>query len=157
MPTTMTSHRDAARAWESLLRAQSALMRQFESQGDFEPVSAREYDVLYHLSLAPAEGLRVSGLAQAALLPQPSLSRVVERLEGRGFVQRLPASEDGRGVMVALTAVGAATQRRVGARHVRSIHAVVASALDSDEARELTRLCEALLAGLGRGEAGTLR
>src|SRR5699024_10224474 len=42
--------RAANDAWESLLRAQATLMGGFEAGGDFDPLSAREYDVLYHLS-----------------------------------------------------------------------------------------------------------
>jgi hypothetical protein len=76
----------AAEAWESLFRTQVALMRRFESDGDFAPLRPREYDVLFTLSLAGGRRLRLRDLNDQVFMTQPSLSRMVDRLEGRGLV-----------------------------------------------------------------------
>ncbi|WP_127573032.1 MarR family winged helix-turn-helix transcriptional regulator [Georgenia faecalis] len=136
--------RAAAEAWEELFRAQVALMRRFEHDGDFEPLATREYDVLFQLSLAPAGALRMRELNERILLSQPSLSRMVDRLAGRGLVRRAAAPGDGRGVVVELTAEGAELQHHIGRRHVRSIRRYVGGALDEAELAELARLTRKL-------------
>ena len=83
-------------------------------------------------------------LAAESLLTQPSLSRLVERLERRGLVARSPASDDGRGVVVTLTEQGAREQRAIGRRHVEQIHRLVGGALDADDLATLRRLTDAL-------------
>lgn len=85
-------------------------------------------------------GLRLGALAEVAYLPQPSMSRLVERLERRGLLERRPCPGDGRGVLVALTPAGAALQREIGRRHVRSIRSAMTAALDAEELRTLTTL-----------------
>ena len=134
------STRVAAEAWESLFRAQVTLMRRFENGGDFAPLRSREYDVLFTLSLAEGGRMRLRDLNEQIFMSQPSLSRMVERLEVRGLVRRDPAPEDARGVVVTLTDEGAAMQRHVGRQHVRSIRRYVGGALNEDELRTLTDL-----------------
>ncbi len=136
----------AAEAWESLFRTQVALMRRFESDGDFAPLRPREYDVLFTLSLAGDRRLRLRDLNDQVFMSQPSLSRMVDRLERRGLVVREPAPDDARGVLVSLTDPGLALQRQVGRQHVRSIARYVGGALDEDELRTLTELTSKLRA-----------
>ncbi|WHP17153.1 MarR family transcriptional regulator [Cellulomonas sp. ES6] len=148
--------RAAATAWEELFRAQVAIMRRLQRDPIWDRISLREYDVLFTLSTAP-DGLRLRDLGESSLLSQPSLSRMVERLEDSGWVRRAPAPEDGRGVVVALTDAGAALQREVGRRHVQAIAHYVGGALPAEDLAELTRVAGALrgaqagIADLDRG------
>ncbi|MEE6296140.1 MarR family winged helix-turn-helix transcriptional regulator [Georgenia wangjunii] len=136
--------RAAAEAWEELFRAQVTLMRRFERDGNFEPLATREYDVLFQLSLGTGEGMRMRELNELILLSQPSLSRMVDRLSAKGLVRRVPAPDDARGVLVALTAAGAELQQTIGRAHVRSIRRYVGGALGEDELAELGRLARKL-------------
>src|SRR5690606_33455707 len=132
--------RIAAEAWESLFRAQVTLMRRFEASGDFAPLRTREYDVLFTLSRADGGRMRLRDLNENILITQPSMSRMVERLEQRGLVHRERAGDDARGLIVSLTDSGLALQRSIARRHVRSIRRHVGGALTEDELRTLTRL-----------------
>ena len=107
-------------AWEALLSAHAALMKQFAAEDIWEEVSMREYDVLYTLSKCP-EPLRISELNRHVLLSQPALSRLVDRLAERGLVARQADPADGRGVRLALTErrPGAAAPGRAPARPQR--------------------------------------
>ncbi|GAA4432523.1 hypothetical protein GCM10023169_38340 [Georgenia halophila] len=134
------SARLAAEAWESLFRAQVTLMRRFEENDDFAPLRAREYDVLFTLSRAKGGRLRLRELNEKILISQPSMSRMVERLEQRGLVRRERADDDARGVVVSLTEDGAELQRAIGRRHVRSIRQHVGGALTQEELRTLMHL-----------------
>lgn len=136
----MSTARLSAETWESLLRAQVTLMRRFERAGDFAPLRAREYDVLFQLSKEPGGALRLRELNERIMLTQPSLSRMIERLESKDLVRRDPAPDDARGLLVRLTPTGAELQRQVGRRHVRSIQRYVGGALDEQELRTLAEL-----------------
>jgi len=134
----------AAESWEALFRAQSALLRRFAADDVWDPISLREYDVLFTLSRCPDHRARLRDLNREVLLSQPSLSRMVERMEAAGLVSREPDRADGRGTVVVLTSAGAAMQRTVGRRHAASIRRYVGPALDDDELRTLRRLCDKL-------------
>ncbi|NYI57618.1 MarR family winged helix-turn-helix transcriptional regulator [Cellulomonas soli] len=139
-PTT----REAAEAWESLFRAQVALMRRFQRTDVWGDLSIREYDVLFTLAGCPGRTARLRELAESSLLTQPSLSRLVERLERDGLVRRGPVEGDARGVAVTLTADGERVQREIGRRHVRTIRALVGGALDAQELATLRALSDKL-------------
>ena len=138
----------AAETWESLFRAQVAVMRRLQSGPAFRDLAVNEYDVLFTLSRCPSGWLRLNELNDNVLLSQSSLSRLVDRLEKRGLVERQPAPDDGRGVLLKLTEEGAALQKEIGREHVRDIAELVAPALTAAEQRELLRLTEKLRASL---------
>jgi len=137
----------AAEAWESLFRAQVALLRRFGDDDVWDPISMREYDVLFTLSRNPP--MRLRDLNESVLLSQPSLSRLVERLEAAGLVTRSPSASDGRGTVVSLTPAGVEMQRRVGRQHAASIRRHLAPALDDDELATLRTLCDKLRGATG--------
>ncbi|GLY51247.1 MarR family transcriptional regulator [Lentzea sp. NBRC 102530] len=110
----------ANEAWESLMRAYSVLMKQFNAEDIWGDLTMREYDVLYQLSKCDGP-LRMSELNRHVLLSQPALSRMVERLVERGYVERCPDLGDRRGVRLSLTPAGRETQRRIGSPHARSV------------------------------------
>ena len=145
---SMSSVRLAAETWESLFRAQVAVMRRLQSGPAFRNLTVNEYDVLFTLSRCPSGWLRLNELNDNVLLSQSSLSRLVDRLEKRGLVERTPAPDDGRGVLLKLTEEGASLQKEIGREHVRDIAELVAPALTAAEQRELLRLTEKLRASL---------
>lgn len=134
----------AAETWESLFRAQVAVMRRLQSGPAFKALAINEYDVLFTLSRCPSGWLRLNELNDNVLLSQSSLSRLVERLEKRGLVERMPAPQDGRGVLLKLTDAGRDLQKQIGREHVRDISALLTPALTASEQRELLRLTEKL-------------
>ena len=123
-------------------------MRRLQSGPAFRNLAVNEYDVLFTLSRCPSGWLRLNELNDNVLLSQSSLSRLVDRLEKRGLVERTPAPDDGRGVLLKLTEEGAALQKEIGREHVRDIAELVAPALTAAEQRELLRLTEKLRASL---------
>jgi DNA-binding MarR family transcriptional regulator len=142
-----TGSRLANDAWEALLTAHAALMRQFEAEGIWQDVSMREYDVLYTLSKC-RQPMRVGELRRHVLLSQPALSRMVDRLVERGLVARSPDPVDGRAVRLALTDAGRARQREVGLRHGLSVARTLKAGMTVEELRHLEALC-LKLAGTG--------
>jgi DNA-binding MarR family transcriptional regulator len=127
-------------AWEALLSAHAVLIKQFAAEDIWADISMREYDVLYTLSKCRAP-LRISELNRHVLLSQPALSRMVDRLAGRGLVERRPDPADGRGVRLALTGAGRARQRQIGRRHARSVARAMTAKLSPGELRQLEAMC----------------
>jgi len=134
----------AAEAWESLFRAQVTLMRRFQADDIWRDLTMREYDVLFTLSRAPGGELRLRDLNEGMLLAQSSLSRMVERLEARGLVERSVPEDDARGTLVRLSAEGARRQRETGLAHVRTIAEYVGQALDPAELEQLRDVLDRL-------------
>ncbi|WP_432575204.1 MarR family winged helix-turn-helix transcriptional regulator [Kineococcus sp. SYSU DK005] len=95
--------------------------------------------MLYTLSRCPSHRARLGELSEQVYLPQPSLSRLVDRLERQGLLAREADPSDGRGVVVALTGAGAQRRREVGGRHVAAIARHLGH-VDVDELHELARL-----------------
>ena len=69
-----------------------------------------------HVILARAGAVRLREVAIALHASQPSASRLVHRLEQTGLVERVPAPDDGRGILVRLTSDGMAVHDAVVAR-----------------------------------------
>ena len=135
----MTDRSDAVASWESLYRAQVTVFRQLRYDFPSGEVTLTEYDVLFNLYRQPERRARIRDLTPQLLLSQPSVSRLIERLAGRGLVERSGDPSDARGTLVALTPQGVEVFRRVGAEHSAWI-ADRMSVLDSDELRLLTEL-----------------
>lgn len=146
----------AVDAWESLFRAQVAVLRDLHE--DFpgasgtatfpkESVSFNEYDVLFNLSRQPQRQARIRDLNQHLLLSQPSVSRLIDRLVLRGLLSKERDTCDRRGTIVGLTDTGFALFRRVASVHAKTIRARVGGALDTGELQQLAILCEKLRRG----------
>jgi len=127
-------------AWEALLSAHAALMKQFAAADIWADVSMREYDVLYTLSKCPAP-IRISELNRHVLLSQPALSRMVDRLAERGLIERRPDRADGRSVRLALTDAGRTVQRDIGREHARGVARAMTADLAPAELKQLEAIC----------------
>jgi DNA-binding MarR family transcriptional regulator len=127
-------------AWEALLGAHAALMKQFAAEDIWAELSMREYDVLYTLSKCPAP-VRISELNRHVLLSQPALSRLVDRLAARGLVRRHADPADGRSILLSLTPAGRDLQRQVGRQHARQVAQAMTAGLDRGELRALEAIC----------------
>ncbi|MHA7219875.1 MarR family winged helix-turn-helix transcriptional regulator [Arthrobacter sp. MDT1-48-3] len=142
------SVRQASESWESLFRAQVGVMRRLRQDPVFRELPIGEYDVLFNLSRCPTGWTRLNELNHHLLISQPSLSRMVDRLEAKGLVRRRPAETDQRGVELALTDEGRALQRRIGSAHVHRIQEVLAPVLDPAEMAQLKALTDKINAAL---------
>jgi len=146
----VTDRTDAVDAWESLYRAQVAVLRQLLAEFPDDEVSFTEYDVIFNLSRQPDRSLRIRDLNRHLLLSQPSVSRLVDRLVARGLVEKRRDPNDARGTVAVLTAAGVEVFRRVGTQHARSIAARM-SVLSPSEQRALAQLADKLRAGAEPG------
>jgi DNA-binding MarR family transcriptional regulator len=137
----------ANQAWEALFRAQATLALEFERKGDWNDLLPREYGVLYALSGA-RDGLRMTELCDDVLLTQAGISRLVNRLENRGLVERSGDPDDARAYRIRMTAAGDEVRRRIGRMHARQVAVAMTRALDADQLCSIRDLSSALLAAV---------
>ena len=146
MPTQerVKARTNAVSAWESLFRAQVAVMRTLAAEFPTKDISFNEYDVLFNLSRQPNRELRMRDLNKHVLLTQPSVSRLIDRLVARGLVSKCPEPSDGRGTVIRLTDEGYDMFRRVAVEHMKTITERVGGRLDAEELEQLAQLCDKL-------------
>jgi DNA-binding MarR family transcriptional regulator len=109
--------------------------------GDVRPA---HFTVFQHM---PPEGIRLTALADAALMTKQSMGYLVDDLEALGYVERAPDADDRRAKVVRLTARGRQVDDRVRAV-IRQIEADWSERLGHEDYQQLTRLLRALIAVL---------
>jgi DNA-binding MarR family transcriptional regulator len=126
-------------AWGSLLRAQATLIRRLDRDLVRETgLALADFDVLAQLAKAHGE-LRITELADRALISRSGMTRRVARLVDEGLVRRDRASTDARGVVVALTKAGIARLAETAPVHARGISELFVARLDEQELALLER------------------
>jgi DNA-binding MarR family transcriptional regulator len=119
----------------NLLGRAARLTRLLMRSGAHE-ISRTEVGVLATLSDGPR---RITQLAMTEALAQPTVTQLIDKLEGRELVSRSRSEEDGRVVLVEITTAGAAALEGVRAL----IRANMREALVDLPDAELTELAHA--------------
>src|SRR5437763_15962154 len=120
-------------AWQALLRSHARRMRQVERHlAKQTGLALADFDVLAQLALAGG-ALRMTELADRALISRSGMTRRVARLVGVGLVRRASADGDARGVVVALTDAGVARLTEAAPVHARGIFDLFVARLDDQE------------------------
>lgn len=142
-------------AWRAFLEAYAVTLEVLERElraGEDLPLTW--YDVLVQLAESPEGRLRMQELADAVLLSKSGVTRLVDRMERAGLVERTRCTNDRRGTFATLTVHGRSRLRAAAPTHLDGVHAHFAAHLDDDEAasllRLLTRITEANRAARGR-------
>lgn len=138
LPTTPRIDDTRLAAWRSFLEVHARIVDVLsEELAEGEGVSLQTYDVLVHLSEAPEWRLRMQELADAVLLSKSGLTRLIDRMESSGLVDRVPCDDDRRGTYARLTPQGFATLKRCAPLHAEGVGEHFADLLDDDEAAVL--------------------
>lgn len=120
-------------AWRALLQAHATLMRQLDTDlREATNLRLADFDVLAQLAAAGGE-LRMSELAARTLISRSGLTRRVARLVDEGLLRRANATDDGRGVIVALTDAGVARVTETVPVHLRGVSKLFVERLDDHE------------------------
>jgi DNA-binding MarR family transcriptional regulator len=109
MPASATDHdlRAFVTAFDDFVRA--AKRARARVQPD-ETLTPSQYDLLFPL-LESADGLGLRELARAVGVSAPTATRMVDGLQARGLIVRVPSERDRRAVRLSLTAEGEAAVR----------------------------------------------
>jgi DNA-binding MarR family transcriptional regulator len=94
-------------AWRGLLRAHACLAKRLDAeleQAHHLPMTS--YEVLNHLNESSGGRMRMCDLAEQAQLSRSGLTRLVDRLERDGLLERCSCDHDARGSYACLTPAG---------------------------------------------------
>jgi DNA-binding MarR family transcriptional regulator len=134
------------RAWARLMTAQqlalSAIERDLKA-AELPPLVW--YDVLLEVERAGAAGLRPFELEQAMLLAQYNLSRLLDRIERAGYVERRMCEDDGRGQLVVITDLGKTMRRKMWPVYAQGIEMAMGRHLSAKQAEVLDDVLGALI------------
>ena len=120
-------------AWRALLQAHATLIRQLDTDlKEHTGLHLADFDVLAQLAAAGGE-LRMTALAARTLISRSGLTRRVARLVDEVLLRRANTTEDGRGVVVALTGAGLARLTQTVPVHLRGVSKLFVERLDDHE------------------------
>lgn len=136
----MPRKRAAVDAWEAIFRTQVTVLRELMARFPDEHLSFGEYDLLLNLSRTPDRSARPKDLIPKLLLTQPSVSRMLDRLVERGYLEKSRDPIDGRGVVVTMTPEGDEVFRAAAVAHTSDIVDLLGERLDVDELETLQDL-----------------
>ena len=135
-------------AWRGLVRVQGAVRRDLDKALQAaEGVSLWEYTVLRTLLGASGRCLRMSELAVATDYTPSGLTRLVERLERAGLVQRGPCPDDRRGSVATLTPAGHKAFVRARKTHLAEVRRRLLDQCSEQELAVLVAVWERVLPG----------
>jgi DNA-binding MarR family transcriptional regulator len=136
MASSSADRADAIDLVASNLLGRAARLTRLLMRSGAHEISRTEVGVLATLSEGPR---RITQLAMTEALAQPTVTQLIDKLEGRELVSRSRSEEDGRVVLVEITTAGAAALESVRAL----IRANMREALVDLPDAELTELAHA--------------
>ena len=140
---------EASETFRALLtvmrRVEELLAEEMDTETD---VTLQHYGILLTLSQADGAVMRPSELADALPLTRSGTTRLIDRLEVEGLVERRSCVSDRRGNLVALTPQGEEIFRQAGRVHLRGINEHIGSRLSSEDMADLRRILTTLADGL---------
>lgn len=140
-------------AWVGFLRAHSLITKALDADliANFG-LQLSAFEVLSKLEDAQDGRMRMSDLAEQALLSQSRVSRLVTELESSGLMDRQSCPTDSRVVYAAITDNGRELLRRVEDRHFESIDARFFDPLKQSEIKQLAALWPRVIESVGTAE-----
>lgn len=134
---------DELATWRAFIRAHAnvtrGLERELEAAGG---LTLSELDVLITLERAEGHTLRLTDLAGRVLLTKSGITRLVDRLEETGLVERRRCPSDRRGFNAVLTARGREAHRRTIGIHLRSVASAFSDHVAESERAPLRAVLE---------------
>jgi DNA-binding MarR family transcriptional regulator len=122
------------RAWRGLLRVHAQLSKALDAQLEAaHGLPLTSYEVLMYLSDAEAGRMRMNDLAASVLLSRSGLTRLVDRLERDGYLERCSCAHDARGAFAVLTPAGREKLEAARVTHLEGVRALFLGHFSHDE------------------------
>lgn len=140
--------RDELAAWRGMLRVHASMTRQLDlelTRAHDLPLSS--YEVLLFLNDAPDGRLRMSELADGVLLSRSGLTRLVDRLERGGLIERERCADDARGWFAIITHEGRRLFADARETHLAGVRDRFLAHFSREELQELGKLWDRVSPG----------
>lgn len=126
------------RAWRGLLSTYARLTKALDAQLEAEHgLPLTSYEVLMYLADSERGRMRMHDLARSILLSRSGLTRLVDRLERDGLLERCSCSSDARGSYACLTAKGRETLDAARATHLGGVRQMFLQHFSAAEQEQL--------------------
>ena len=120
--------------WRRFVETHAAIVRRLDEDLRVQSgLTLSSFEVLYELIRAPGNRLRMAELADRLLFTRSGVTRLVDRLERNGFVERNDCAHDGRGVYAIVTKKGYDTFEAAAVPHVEGVRQLFFDRLDGQE------------------------
>jgi len=126
------------KAWRSYIIASRRLLEALETDLDGHDLSMADYEVMAQLSEAPGRRMRMSELAELAMISKSRLSHRMKVMEKAGWIKREECSEDRRGSWAVMTEKGWKAIVAAAPDHVESVRKRFIDQLSVREQENLT-------------------
>ncbi len=104
------------------------------------------HDVLLELQRQPDGRLRLAEIGKQVLLSKYNVTRLVDRLENKGLVEREPCEDDARGAYAAITEDGRALCKRMWPVYHRSLRTYFLKHFSRDELDQMAEFMRRIIA-----------
>jgi DNA-binding MarR family transcriptional regulator len=135
-------------AWRGFLRVHSTLVKALDAEMQAAhglPLSS--YEVLITLRTAPGHRLRMAELADRVILSRSGMTRLVDRLEREGLLEREPCDSDARGYFAVLTRAGEELLTTARRTHLDGVRERFVELFAPEELAALTRFWDRFTPG----------
>jgi DNA-binding MarR family transcriptional regulator len=134
---------DALALWRTFLRLHAQLIQHIDRRlAEAECIPLNWYDVLIELYGVEDQRLRMSDIAERVVLTRSGLTRLVDRLEEAGYIQREQDPQDKRGFFIVLQPSGIEAMRQAWKIYEPAIEELFAQYLSDSEITTMTRLLQ---------------
>jgi DNA-binding MarR family transcriptional regulator len=134
------------RAWRGLLRVHASLVKALDAELEAEHrLAVTTYEVLMYLADAPEGQMRMHDLAKRVLLSRSGLTRLVDRLERDGLLERKSCESDARGAFAVLTPRGRDKLTAARRTHLQGVRRHFLEHLSDEELDALGGIWERVL------------
>jgi DNA-binding MarR family transcriptional regulator len=135
-------------SWRGFLRVHAALERELDAElAERHGLPLSSYEVLLTVADAPGERMRMSEIADSVLLSRSGVTRLVDRLERDGLVERIPCEDDARGQYAVLTSRGRQVFDAARVTHLAGVRRRFLERFDDDELQRMAEFWERLVPG----------
>jgi DNA-binding MarR family transcriptional regulator len=128
------------KAWRQYIIASRRLLEALDFDLEGHELSMADYEVLAQLSDAPDRKMRMSELADVAMLSRSRLSHRIKVMEKAGWVKREACPIDKRGYFAVMTPKGWKAIVAAAPDHVDSVRARFLDHLNKDDQKVLSEI-----------------
>lgn len=138
------------RAWRGLLRAYGSLAKLLDAElEERHGLPMTSYEVLHFLAGSERGRMRMCDLAEQAQMSRSGLTRLVDRLERDGLLERCTCEHDARGAYACLTQTGKERLCEARSTHRSVVREHFLSRFSADELHSLAEVWERIAPGCG--------
>lgn len=120
-------------AWRGFLHTHDTLWKALDAELGQDSLNLAAYELLNTVQEAGADGIRMSDLAQKLRFSGGGLTRLADKLQQSGLIERRRCQTDGRGWEVVLTPAGQGQLKRASAKHLREVRKLFLDKLSAEE------------------------